>query len=333
MNSPGWSSRRPNGVRALSECDLSERTAHEIDQRIARVLADLDDPEPPLDLDAVRELLRLDREFYSSTDAGVLKEVIHRLRIGSKQVLLKPTRILTAIKERSLRALWVPEHKKIFIDTSLKLKQRWAEGHEITHSLIPHHQILTLGDPDYTLVPACHEQIEAEANFGAGRLLFLRERFVQELLSSPVSFDRVRKLRKLYGNTVTSTLWRTVESIDTPTVGLVSVHPWHAVGGQQESVRHFIRNRRFLAEFPTVTEEALLLKLSGVVFRTGAGPIGENEVILRDANGNDHVFLFACFGNTHDTLSLGLYHSPRLAAVVVPGVIRSDAVISRRSKS
>lgn len=304
----------------MSEIILSERTAFEIDQRIARVLADLDHPEPPLDLDAVRELLKLDRAYYSSGDSGVLKEVLHQLRIGSKQVLVKPTRILTAIKKRSLRALWVPEQKKILVDDSLGLKKRWAEGHEIAHSVIPHHQLLTLGDPDFTLVPACHEQIEAEANYGSGRLLFLRERFVDELLSSPVSFERVRKLSKVYGNTVTSTLWRTVESIDAPAVGMVSVHPWSAVAGLQEPVRHFIRNRRFATEFSGVTEQLLLLRLSRVVYRPGAGPIGENQVLLRDANGDDHLFHFACFGNTHDTLSLGLYDAPRNIAVAVPSV-------------
>lgn len=320
MSSPAWSSRRRKGVEPLSEVALSERTALEIDQRIAKLLADLDDPEPPLDLDAVRELLKLDLAYYSSNDDGLMKEVLHRLSIGARQVLQKPTRIWTAIRERRLRALWVPERKKIFVDSALGLKKRWAEGHEIVHSLIPHHQILTLGDPDYTLVPSCHELIEAEANYGAGRLLFLRERFVDELLSSAVTFDRVRKLSSAYGNTITSTLWRTVESVDDPAVGLVSVHPWNAVAGLKEPVRHFIRNRRFAAEFPGVTEGHLLLNLSRVVYRTGAGPIGENEIVLRDANGDDHVFDFACFGNTHDTLSIGLYSAPRHVSVTVPGV-------------
>jgi transcriptional regulator with XRE-family HTH domain len=39
------------GVDLLSNFALSEHTALEIDQRVAKVLADLDNPEPPLDLD------------------------------------------------------------------------------------------------------------------------------------------------------------------------------------------------------------------------------------------------------------------------------------------
>ena len=39
---------------------LDERTALDIDGRVAKILKDLDDPEPPLRLEQVRELLRLD---------------------------------------------------------------------------------------------------------------------------------------------------------------------------------------------------------------------------------------------------------------------------------
>src|SRR5262245_41240750 len=111
------------GVYELSNLFLSQRTASEIDQRIAKVLRDLDVPEPPLDLDQVRELLQLDRHYYSSTDDGILNETIHRLQIGVRQVLAQPSRIITAIRTRKLRALWVPERRRVLIDTTIPAKQ------------------------------------------------------------------------------------------------------------------------------------------------------------------------------------------------------------------
>ena len=41
---------------------LSDKTARDIDERVERVLRGLGDPEPPLRLEDVRELLNLDRK-------------------------------------------------------------------------------------------------------------------------------------------------------------------------------------------------------------------------------------------------------------------------------
>ena len=46
---------------------LSEKTAKDIDERVERVLRGLGHPEPPLRLEDVRELLKLDREFTRQT--------------------------------------------------------------------------------------------------------------------------------------------------------------------------------------------------------------------------------------------------------------------------
>jgi Zn-dependent peptidase ImmA (M78 family) len=296
---------------------LSERTAREIDQRVAKLLADLGSPSPPLDLDQVRELLELDRQYYSSIDSGVVQEVIHHLTIGAKQVFSNPTRIIDAIRKRSLKALWLPERKRILIDESLPdTKRRWGEGHEIIHSLIPHHQVLTLGDPEYTLSPACHEQLETEANYGAGRLLFLRDEFRHRLLASPVTFESVKALADDFENSKTSTLWRAVETLDVPAIGLVSIHPWAKTAGSDTKVRHFIRSRRFATQFAGVTDAELFRLLAKVVHRRGGGLIGQKEVVLTDVDGREHEFVFECFNNTHDTLTLGMYQRARVAMVV-----------------
>jgi hypothetical protein len=117
----------------------------------------------------------------------------------------------------------VPDRKRILLDSELPtLKNRWAEGHEISHSIIPWHAAYMHGDPMHTLSLACEIEIEAEANFATGRLLFLRDRFREELLAGCVSLERIKALSSEYGNTITSTLWRAVECCDGPAFGMVS---------------------------------------------------------------------------------------------------------------
>ena len=166
---------------------LSAKTAKDIDERVERVLRGLGHPEPPLRLEDVRELLKLDREFYTAEDPGVLREAISRIRIAGTQVYRRPTLLIDAIRKASIQALYLPDRRRILLDSSLpKLKHRWNEGHEIGHSLIPWHQEIMLGDNSFTLTPVCQEEVEAEANFAAGRLLFLRERFTEEALPRTV---------------------------------------------------------------------------------------------------------------------------------------------------
>lgn len=119
---------------------LDERTARDIDKRITKILNDLDNPEPPLRLEQVRELLKLDFGFYSSSDTGAIAETIHRLKVAGKQVISRPSLLIDAIKKWELKALWVPDRKRILLDSELPpAKQRWGEAHEIGHSVLPWH--------------------------------------------------------------------------------------------------------------------------------------------------------------------------------------------------
>jgi hypothetical protein len=59
-------------------------------------------------------------------------------------------------------------------------------SHEIIHSVVPWHAG-AMGDTEYSLTPDCHEQVEAEANYGAGLLLFLQGTFDEFVRSSKPS--------------------------------------------------------------------------------------------------------------------------------------------------
>lgn len=56
-----------------------------------KVIRGLGNPEPPFNLNDARELLRLDKHFYSSSDTGAVKEFVSRLRIAGKQIVNRPT--------------------------------------------------------------------------------------------------------------------------------------------------------------------------------------------------------------------------------------------------
>jgi hypothetical protein len=294
---------------------LSERTARDIDGQVEKVLSDLGQPEPPLRLEVVRELLHLDRAYYSTGETGVLQETVHRIRVAGKQVLRRPSLLLDVVRKCDIKALWLPDRKRILIDAELpEPKQRWGEGHEIGHSTVPWHEAMAHGDHRFTLSLSCQQQLEAEANYAAGRLLFLRNRFVEEIHASEVTFDRVRELSKLFGNTITSTLWRAIESLDVPAIGLVSIRPHEVPSNGEVAVRHFIRSRAFAERFDTITDLDLF-RVLGRYCSSGRGPLGKADVVLPDTNGIEHVFRFESFDNYHDTLTLGLYQGLRPCVV------------------
>jgi len=147
---------------------LDPRTARDIDTVVTKILNGLRNPKPLLKLDDVRALQQLDRQYYSSVDDGALREFVSKAYLGAKQVFLRPTLILDIVRKRSLKALYLPDRKRILVDSSEpELKWRWNEAHEIIHAGVPWHQEAMFGDTEVTLSPTCHEQIEAQDNFGA----------------------------------------------------------------------------------------------------------------------------------------------------------------------
>lgn len=302
---------------------LSPRTAADIDRRIERVLRGLGSPEPPIQLSQVRSLLDLDREFYTADDPGLAREVINRIRVAGIQVLQRPTLLKEAIKKMSLQALYVPDQRRILLDKSLPtLKHRWNEAHEIGHSLLPWHSDMMLGDNKRTLSRHCQMNLEAEANFAAGRLLFLRERFTKEAQDRKNSIETIRALKDVFGNTLSTTLFQFVEVAGrhSPMVGMISRHP-HATSQlakteASDAVRYFIPSAAFRARFSRVKAVELFARISGYCGRQSGGPLGESELILRDDTGEQHSFFFETFFNRYDALTLGAYLAPKARAYV-----------------
>lgn len=298
----------------MKNTPLKARTVSDIDGQIAKVIRGLGDPEPPVDLRFVRELLKLDCGYYSTTDDSLLRETFHRMKVAGQQVLLRPTILKDAVRTLSLKALYLPDQKRILLDKDLPLlKHRWNEAHEIGHDVIPWHAGMMFGDNEQTLTPACHEIMEAEANYAAGRLLFLGERFVEEARSVGLTLDEIFALAKRFGNTKTSTLWRYVEQAHggLAMVALITGHPHPAKRkvdfDPRDPCRYCVQSPAFRDRFGALSEIELFAIVASYAGAQRGGSLGRAEAVLADANGDRHLFGFETFFNGHEALSLGVW--------------------------
>jgi hypothetical protein len=265
----------------------------------------------------------VNRDSYRSR--GSIDTAITRLTIATKQVVARPTLLLEAITKWNLRGLYRPDRKRILIDQAAPtLKQRWIEGHEITHGVLRWHAELMLGYTEQTLNPACHEHLESEANYGAGQLLFLGRRFIAEAAELPLTIDSVRQLATAFGNTMTSTLWRFVESVhpDRLMFAAVTVHPhprYRPVGfDAADPCRYFIRSPAFAFQFSQLTEDDVLEAIQSYCAPRRGGPLGDAEIPIVDDADEAHIFTFETFFNRHDALTLAVYLRPHASTVQIP---------------
>ncbi len=290
---------------------LRPRIRRDIETITNKILRELGYPAPPLDLAMVRELQKLDLAYFSTEKDGLLRSTVSKLKRGTKQLLKRPGLLIDAVRKFDLRALYLPDEKRVMIDDGTpKLKHRWLEAHEIGHDLLPWHCDMMLGDDDSTVSVTAHAKIEAEANYAAGALLFMGDRFREQCRSidNPKLTD-VMALKKEFGNTITTTLWRVVEHSgeDRPILGLIGYHPGTQLSANATMFRHLILSRAFRNQFPDPDVWALASEIRTYCGWRKRGPLGDAEVILRNHDGNRHLFRFETFFNGHDALTMGVW--------------------------
>lgn len=298
---------------------LKPRVRREIQSKVDRILRELDNPEPPLRLELVRELLELDRSYFTSESDGLMQMTFSRMKRAGKQIFKRPTLLGEAVKKFDLRAVYFPDEKRILIDDNIpKPKHRWLEAHEIGHDLLPWHHDMMLGDDDVTPTPNVHEKIEAEANYAAGILLFLSDRFIEECRSVDPTIKSAQELKKRYGNTFTTTLWRMIEHVgeDRPMIGLIGQHP-RDFGNDTANFRHIIPSPAFDHQFDVPSVDRLSDQIETYCWGR-RGPIGDGEVVVSAWDGSRHLFEFETFYNSYDALTLGRY-SREVPLVISPG--------------
>jgi hypothetical protein len=157
--------------------------------------------------------------------------------------------------------------------------------------------------------------MEAEANYAAGSLLFLGDKFREECRQCRPCVASAQQLQKRYGNTITTTLWRMIEYAgeDHPIIGAVGQHPNDP--GEGPSFRHLIPSLAFAEQFNVPNPDELMTGLRRYCRRNGRGHLGQGEVLIRDRSDRRHVFDFETFYNNYDALTIGV-HRCELAVVV-----------------
>lgn len=299
---------------AIEDPQVGKFEVGDINDLVDRLLRDLGQPEPPLSLDQVRALQKLDLSYYSKTDLNLLDEMAHRARMAGSTILSTAKRMAEIVEQYGLRGLLMLKEndKKIFIDDGVaQLKHRFIIAHEITHDLLPWHRALLLGDNESTLSLSCHQTMEAEANYGGRRLIFMGSQFQREARDVPISWQSIETMKKRYGNTYTTTLWQFVCERDPsqPVFGMISRHPLHPDIGRDKGgdVAYFIRSDGFRQHFSNVTERDAFAALRSYVSGKKRGPMGEDMRVFANANGDACDFDMFSFSNGYELLTYGVY--------------------------
>ncbi|WP_299695338.1 hypothetical protein [uncultured Tateyamaria sp.] len=284
--------------------------AKDIDESVARILRDLGNPEPPLRLEDVCELLKLDLSYYSKSDLDLLDEISHRTVMAGNTILTNAKRMWDVVTKAGLRGLLIPSQRQIFIDDKVPtLKERFLIGHEIAHDFIEWHRDLMMGDNEHSISPQCHHTMEAEANYGSRRLIFLGDRFADEWRDqSTFDWKKAAAVGKVFGNTITTTLWEIVNSCPSnlPALGMISVHPHHpgfCSRAGNGNVAYFFGSDAFNNQFANVGKEDVFRELRQYVEFKKRGPLGEGVQVLSDVNGEPFEFQFSTFCNGYDVLT------------------------------
>jgi len=308
----------------MIDVDVGDFEKREIDAQIARILRDLGSPTPPLKLEDVRQLLKLDLRYYKSTDPGIIEELTHRFTLFARKTIPDVGKHLAAALAKSkLNAFWVPDSRRILLDETVpEPKHRWIESHEITHSITDWHKEFLLGDNRYTVDPVCHATLEAEANYGAGRLLFLSDLFTMEARDLAPNFESVKALANRYENSMVSTFWRMIESRDPgqAAFGIVSSHPkFPEIGAHdgKDAWRYFIRSPAFRSRFANISIETAFGLVTKHCNTRKKGPLFSANDVIPSAVGEDWECTIECFSTTHAVLTLGIVTNKRPTVVAI----------------
>lgn len=266
--------------------------AKAIESRVDRLLKDLGRPKPPVSLAQVRAIQKLDVRYYSLSSPDFLDRMAHRMRVAGK-VITEPIRIWQAIKQMDLKAALLPDAKKILIDDDLHdIKKRWAEAHEITHDLLDWHEDYMYGDSEVELLPSCQDMMEAEANLGAGLLLFPRYYLDDYLSGKDPLMSVALALADDSGNSITAAGWRIAEHSTRPTFFMVC----DSATLKDANLKHVAVSRTFEQRFGHILPSQLFTILKANSRRARGGPLGTFTYPLRDAEGRPHEFVIDVFG-------------------------------------
>lgn len=152
----------------------------------------------------------VDRALRESGALGVLPTPLGAIREAAGIAAIEPIEALPAAgpppPRAILGALWF-EARSIYVDERQSApRRRFTEAHELVHALCPWHHAALREDTAHELFGPVREAVEAEANAGAGMLLFQGSAFAARAGAAPRSMATVRALAELHGASLHATL-------------------------------------------------------------------------------------------------------------------------------
>jgi IrrE N-terminal-like domain len=107
---------------------------------------------------------------------------------------------------RLLGALWFDERAMFLEQQQSEARRRFTEAHELMHALCPWHEAVLREDTSDELFRTAVDAIEAEANAGAGMLLFQGGHFAARVAAERPSISAPLALAREYGASVHAAL-------------------------------------------------------------------------------------------------------------------------------
>jgi hypothetical protein len=122
-------------------------------------------------------------------------EAVHELA----GVQLERLPVREPLRERLLGAVWFEERALFVRAGQSAARRRFTEAHENAHLLCPWHAAVLRVDTADELFGPLASGIEAEANYGAGQLIFQGARFAEEAGAHERSLHTPFALARIYG--------------------------------------------------------------------------------------------------------------------------------------
>jgi hypothetical protein len=111
-----------------------------------------------------------------------------------------------------LGALWF-EERTVYVDERQSApRRRFTEAHELVHALCPWHEAILREDTEDELFRPLVDAVEAEANAGAGLLIFQGSEFVRRVADAPRSIPTALGLAREHGASRHATLHHYVQT-------------------------------------------------------------------------------------------------------------------------
>jgi len=151
-----------------------------------------------------------------------LEEVQRAAGIGARRDIAELPRAIATPDRRLLGALWF-ERREVYVDLAQpEPRRRFTDAHEAIHALCPWHEAVLREDTEDELFRETALAVEAEANYGAGLLIFQGRRFAERIADAPRDMATALALAGEHGASRQATLHQFAQHHPAP-VALLSI--------------------------------------------------------------------------------------------------------------